>query len=226
MTTEITHYILEQFNSQRNTKNAAAMASYLKTNRPFFGINSPKRRLVLKDVRQQFEISSQSAYENQIRELWALPERECHYMALDIAVYYKNFRTLESWPLYEELIYSAYWWDNLDVIAPKLVGELWLDNRESLTPIIQSWADHSSIWVRRASLLSHLKHKSRTDTVLLGETIDKLCQDKEFFIRKAIGWILREYGKHNADWVLQFVEKRSQQLSTLSKKEALRIILK
>jgi 3-methyladenine DNA glycosylase AlkD len=78
------------------------------------------------------------------------------------------------------------------------------------------------MWLNRSSLLFQLKYKQKTDTALLASYIETLAPSKEFFIRKAIGWILREYAKTNPDWVQEFVD--THELSGLSKREALKAI--
>ena len=108
----------------------------------------------------------------------------------------------------------------LDWIAGKIMSLLILEHRELEQELIQ-WRVDENMWVRRASLLAHLKHKSAANTTLLGETIEMLAHEEEFFIRKAIGWVLREYSKTDPAWVGAFVEMHEVELSSLSKREAM-----
>ena len=87
-----------------------------------------------------------------------------------------------------------------------------------------SYIDSENIWLQRTALLFQLKYKEKTDRELLEKTINRLKNTGEFFIDKAIGWILREYSKTNSGWVADLVER--VELSKLSKKEALKIINK
>lgn len=83
--------------------------------------------------------------------------------------------------------------------------------------------DHDrNLWVRQASVLAHLRHKDETNLGLLSETIDALAPERDFFIRKAIGWVLREYAKTDPEWVRRFVRAREGTLSGLSRREALK----
>ena len=93
-----------------------------------------------------------------------------------------------------------------------------------MTPTLVAWADHDHMWVRRVAILSQLKAKEHTDTALLRATIEPNLGDREFFIRKGIGWALREYSKTDPVWVQDFVETHADRISPLSRKEALKVI--
>ncbi len=207
--------------AQRDPDAAVAMQAYMKTEQPFYGIKSAPRRALLRGALTTHPVTSRSEYESAIRALWAGRYREEMYLALDVAERYKPYRDLASWPLYVELMRDAGWWDTLDWIAAKLIGLLVLEHRELEDELIE-WRSDPDMWVRRASLLAHLKHKEATNQALLAETILLLANEEEFFIRKAIGWVLREYAKVNPQWVVDFVAAHETTLSPLSKREALK----
>jgi 3-methyladenine DNA glycosylase AlkD len=125
--------------------------------------------------------------------------------------------------LYERLVRSAPHWDTLDWIAAKLISPLVRQHREFEAELIK-WSADDNFWVRRAALLAHLHHKEETNTDLLGQTILRLCHEKEFFIRKAIGWVLRDYAYTDPAWVRAFVAAHETELSGLSRREALKQI--
>jgi len=158
-----------------------------------------------------------------IFDLWSGIYREEMYLALDVAELVKPYRDLESWPIYLDLLRTAPWWDTLDWIAGKIMSLLILEHRELEGELIQ-WRVDENMWVRRASLLAHLKHKAYTNTTLLGETVVMLAHEEEFFIRKAIGWVLREYSKTDPVWVGAFVEMHENELSSLSKRESMKYV--
>jgi 3-methyladenine DNA glycosylase AlkD len=112
------------------------------------------------------------------------------------------------------------WWDSIDFISPTLVG-IWLkkfpNRKESL---LRRWNLDDDFWIRRASLIAQLKEKSETDHLLLFSLIIPLTREKEFFIRKSIGWSLRELAKYKPNEVLSFVEQC--EMSNLSRREALK----
>ena len=223
----MTHPILDSLRSnlqaRADAEVARGMQAYLKTDQPFYGVKSGPRREILRAARREFPLDSQADYREVINDLWQGVHREEMYLALDVAEKCRAFRTLESWPIYVGLVESSTWWDTLDWIAAKLVGELVLEHRQLEEYLVQ-WRVAPGMWVRRTSLLAHLKHKERTNTVLLAETILILAPEKEFFIRKAIGWVLREYAKSDPAWVRGFVGEHTDRLSGLSRREALKNI--
>ena len=206
-----------------DSEKAKGMQAYMKTTQEFYGVQAGPRRKSFKAIARNFKNITREEYEQIIFELWNGHYREEMYQALEVAEHYRNYRDLESWSIYERLVKSASNWDTLDWIAGKLVSPLILQHRE-LEQTLVKWSKSENFWVRRASLLAHLHHKDETNTELLAETILKLSHEQEFFIRKAIGWILRDYSYSNPEWVLAFVQKHHDALSGLSKREALKQI--
>ena len=128
-------------------------------------------------------------------------------------------------PLYLDLIETGAWWDFVDEIATRRVGTVLRAHPETEAERMRSWAIVDTMWVRRAAILSQLSSKAETDLPLLLDCITPNVTDREFFIRKAIGWSLRQYahsGTEAADWVRRTVEQLSPQLSPLSRREALK----
>ena len=190
-----------------------------------YGINAGPRKEILKTTLQQYPIQDFNDYANMVINLWAETHRECQYCAIDTAVKYKKFHTLDAWPVFEKLALSAKWWDLTDSIAVNLIGSL-LRKERSIQDILDVWMCDSDLWVRRTSLLAHLKHKQSTNTEDLSRTILTLAPDKQFFIQKAIGWSLREYSKSDARWVLQFIDEHGELLSNLALREGLKFLNK
>lgn len=124
-------------------------------------------------------------------------------------------------PVYEEIIRTGASWDYVDGVAHRICALLQA-HREELTPLLLSWSADQDVWIRRASITAQLGAKSRTDTALLASVIEANMADRDFFIRKAIGWVLREYAKTGPGWVLEFVARNGPSLSPLSRREALR----
>ncbi len=215
--------LLVRLKDAQDIENAKKMQAYMKTEQFFYGVNSPTRRQIFKEVKKNFKIQAQEEYQKIILELWEGKSREEMYFALDVAENYKNFITLEAFPLFEKLVFTATNWDTLDWICSKLISPLILKNRD-LEKILEVWSESENLWVRRASILAHLKHREGTNTEFLSKIIFKLAHEKEFFIRKAIGWILREYSYSNPNWVIEFVKNHEEILSGLSKREALKRI--
>jgi 3-methyladenine DNA glycosylase AlkD len=202
---------------------AVEMQAYMKTTQPFYGVQAGPRRKSFKMIAKQFKQLTRQEYEQVIFELWRGQYREEMYQAFEVAEHYKSYRDIESWSIYEQLAQSATNWDTLDWIAGKLVSPLILNHRELEQKLVE-WSKSDNFWVRRASLLAHLHHGDKTNTALLSELILRLCHEQEFFIRKAIGWILRDYAYVNPEWVKVFVAEHQHLLSGLSQREALKHI--
>ena len=216
--------LIEEMEKSGDLEKAEGMQAYMKTTQPFYGIQAgPRRKLFKQVVAKGFKNLSREEYEQVIFELWNGHYREDMYQALEVAEHYKAYLNLESWPIYDRLVKSASNWDTLDWIVGKIVSPLVLKHRE-LEKKLVDWSKDDNFWVRRASLLAHLHHKEYTNTDLLAETILALAHEKEFFIRKAIGWILRDYSYANPEWVEKFVKEHEDELSGLSKREALKQI--
>lgn len=204
-------------------ESAPQMQSYMKTDQQFYGIKATPRRKIFRKAAKQFDIDSGKEYEKVIRQLWNGKSREDMYQALEVAERYKQYRTKEVMPLFEYLADTATNWDTLDWIAGKLISELVREHRE-FEAKLKEWRISDNMWLRRTSLLAHKGHREETNTELLAETILMLADEDEFFIRKAIGWILRDYSYANPEWVEAFVEEHSDKLSGLSQREALKKI--
>ena len=115
----------------------------------------------------------------------------------------------------------------VDEIAGHLVGQVLLDHRAAATPLIDAWAvDPESLWVRRTAMLAQLRHAEATDTDLLERVLvanlDDTAYGREFFIRKALGWALRQHARTDPAWVRTFVGTHADRLSGLSRREALK----
>jgi 3-methyladenine DNA glycosylase AlkD len=150
--------------------------------------------------------------------LWELPEREFQYVAIEIIRKLSKKLQRKDIEWIERLIVSKSWWDTVDGLAGWVCGTYFNLYPEQIEPVTAKWMSSGNIWLQRTSLLFQLKYKNNTDTALLAKYIEQLAGHKEFFIRKAIGWILREYSKTNKDWVKNFLSNHA--LSGLSVREA------
>ena len=115
----------------------------------------------------------------------------------------------------------------MDTIASNRVGPILRANADAATPTMRSWAVHEDMSVRRTAILCQLGSKEQTDVDLLTSAIEQNLEGsafgREFFVRKAIGWALREHAKSDEAWVVSFVRAHADQLAGLSRREALKI---
>ena len=222
---EITKYIKNNFKQHANPIKAPQMQAYMKTEQPFYGVQSKPRKNIFRDAIKKYPIKSRDNWETVIIELWYGAHREEMYQALEVAERCKKYHDESAWSLFEALLRSASNWDTVDWLSSNLIGRL-VEKYRHFEKELWEWSDDQNLWVRRASLLAHLKHKKMTNTKLLSDTILKLAHEKEFFIRKAIGWVLRQYSNTDPDLVSQFVKIHQDKLSGLSKREALKTLIR
>ncbi|PCJ96545.1 MAG: DNA alkylation repair protein [Flavobacteriaceae bacterium] len=225
MSSKIHEYInaLElEFESQANVKRAMQQKAYLRGQFEYYGLTTTERR----EIQKPFFIKAFLPQKNElaaiIKTLWEKPQREYHYFAQELAFKYVKQLEKEDIALFEYMVTHNSWWDTVDHIANKLIGTYFKMYPEQRHKYVQKWLASNTIWLQRSALLFQLKYKQDVDTELLSSSINALLGSKEFFINKAIGWMLREYSRTNPKWVIEFTN--STALSPLSKKEALRLI--
>jgi 3-methyladenine DNA glycosylase AlkD len=203
-----------------NPEKAAPMAAYMKTDQPFYGVQKPGRSAIFNEMIDRFAPGDRDDYRTAVLALWGQPHREEQYFAIGFAKAFPRYITLSSVPLYRRLIVEGAWWDFVDDIATSLVGSVLRNQRDPMTPKIRAWIDDRDLWLRRTAIIGQLGHKEATDESLLFDTCAARLDEREFFIRKAIGWALRDYAKTNPEAVRSFVLDHRTDMSGLSLREA------
>jgi 3-methyladenine DNA glycosylase AlkD len=207
----------QMFKENQNPADAEPMKKYMKNHFPFLGIKSPLRKELEKQFFNQINLLKEPFSKEFVLELWKKDEREYQYTALTYIE--KSLKKLQKrdLPFLENLIVTKSWWDTVDALAPKPVGEISRKYPEVIEETINRWATDENLWLRRASILFQLKYKQQTTEDILYQYIQLNADSKEFFIQKAIGWALREYSKTNPSSVKRFIE--NNQLAPLSIRE-------
>jgi 3-methyladenine DNA glycosylase AlkD len=205
---------------------AAPMQAYMKSTMPNLGVQKPARVAALRPMLRRHRLEDRAAWAETIRLLWDdASYREERYAATDLARYraYGDWATdIRSLELYDHLIVTGAWWDHVDEVAIKLVGPLLLVHPNETAAVLRQWARDSDRWRRRASVICQIGSRDATDTALLAECILANVDDSDFFLRKGIGWALREHAKTDPDWVRAFATSYRARLSPLSYREATR----
>lgn len=217
---ELVTLVQRELAARGDPEKAVAMAAYMKTEMPFYGVQKPARAEILRRVAAELAPSTEDEYRKGIEALWDLAHREEKYLAIAYARRFHRYITRAQLDLYERMIVEGAWWDFVDDIAANLVGALLLDYRESMRPVMEAWIDDPDMWRRRAAILSQLRHKEHTDAEMLFDFCRRRAHETEFFIRKAIGWALREYSKTDPEAVAAFLRAEGDALSGLSRREA------
>jgi len=205
---------------------APAMQAYMKSAMPFRGVAKPERSALLKRVLADHILPDRVTFSATVLELWRIAEfREERYAAIDLSGYraYRQWQDPDLVPVYEEMIVTGAWWDHVDEIAIRRIGPILRASRARMTPIMLAWAADDDLWRRRTAIICQVGAKEDTDTDLLTRAIEPAIAEPEFFLRKGIGWALRDHAKTAPDWVRCFVDDHPG-LSGLSRREALKHI--
>ncbi len=200
--------------------NAEAMQRYMKDIAPFLGLKTPIRRALLQGHIKQHGRPFMAELPAVVRSAFAQREREWHYVGMDLLVRYAKELGPEHLATLEEMITTKSWWDTVDALATNVAGVVLKRYPLEGPHWNERWTTSKDLWLIRTSILYQLKWKNETDQALLFANIDRHVDHTDFFIRKAIGWALRQYGRTDPEAVRAFVATRN--LSPLSVREALR----
>jgi 3-methyladenine DNA glycosylase AlkD len=203
---------------------APAMQAYMKSAMPFRGVPKSPRSALLKQVLADQVLPDRVNFLATIRALWRDAEfREERYAAIELSGHraYVQWQDPDLLELYEEMIVTGAWWDYVDEIAIRRIGPILRESPSVVVPIMLGWSAGADLWRRRTAIICQVGAREDTDTELLSRTIEPAIGEPEFFLRKGIGWALREYAKTAPDWVRSFVDEHPE-LSGLSRREALK----
>jgi 3-methyladenine DNA glycosylase AlkD len=207
---------------------APRMQAYMKSEMPYRGVASPAMRVITRRIFADHPLSSCEQWRATVLELWREARfREERYAAIALVAHrlHKECRSLDAFPVYEEMITSGAWWDYVDEIAHH-VGDLLRAHPEQVGHVMREWSIDKDMWKRRVSIICQLSFKRDTDLDLLYANIEANLADRNFFIRKAIGWALRAYAWTDPDEVVRYVAANEPRLSGLSRREALKNVNK
>ena len=201
------------------------MAAYMRTSQPFYGVQRTGLDALAREVLTSFPCADRATYERNTLVLWKLPHREEQYLAVRWARQ-KKWIGPESMPLYERLIREGAWWDFVDEIASHLVGGALNKARPEVEPMLDRWIEDPDMWIRRAAVLAQLRLSRNTNPQQLFRHVLLLASEREFFLRKGVGWALREYSKTDPYAVIAFLRKHRMQLSPLSVREGAKHLIR
>lgn len=208
-----------------DARKAPAMQAYMKSQMPYHGVPLPLLRQIYRTTSAPLQFESASAWQALVRDLWHRAKfREERYAALCLAGDPRAlaFQTPAAMKLYEELIVTGAWWDYVDDIASNRVGPILRDYPTTMRRKMLSWSRSTHMWKRRTSIICQLAFKQNTDLELLYACIEPSLDSKEFFLRKAIGWALRQHAWTDPAEVRRYVGRNRDRLSGLSRREALK----
>ncbi|RCS59872.1 DNA alkylation repair protein [Parvibium lacunae] len=195
------------------------MQAYMKHHFSFLGIPTPARRAACLPVLRTLHAAEAAQLLVLAQSLWALPEREYQYVAIDVLAKYEKKLSLTALPNLLALVQEKSWWDSVDGLAG-VVGDVVRRSPAAGQAVMDEALHHSNLWVRRVAMLHQLGWRAQVDAQRLFAYALQLAPEQDFFIRKAIGWALRDYARHNPQAVRDFLAEQGKQLSPLSVREA------
>ena len=204
---------------------AAGAQAYMKSSMPFLGVGAPALRQACREVFAELRFATADDWQRQVLSIWreaSFREERHAAIALTGVRAARDFQTPGALPMYEELIVSGAWWDYVDGIAKHRVGPLVRAYPRPMKKTMRAWSRCEDMWKRRAAILCQLGAKAGTDLELLYDCIEPSIPSREFFLRKAIGWALRDLAWTNPDEVVRYVRANEARLSGLSVREALK----
>ena len=201
------------------------MQAYMKSAMPYHGVPTPLLRQIFKTTFADVQFASAALWQAQVLDLWRRAKfREERYAAMHLAgdKRAQSFQTPAAMKVYEELIVSGAWWDYVDEIASHRVGRILRDYPASMRRKMLSWSKSADMWKRRTAIICQLGFKQDTDLELLYACIEPSLGSREFFLRKAIGWALRQHAWTDPSEIRRYVRLNRHRLSPLSIREALK----
>lgn len=202
---------------------ARGAQAYMKSAMPFHGVGAVPLRAICRGAIAGLDIRDAEAFRCEVLGVFrGAAFREEMYAAVELARWkgFARFRDLDALPAWEEMVVAGAWWDVVDPVASHLLGELLRKEPRTIRLEMLAWARCGDLWKRRSAILCQLGFKESTDPGLLYAAIEPSLGSKEFFLRKAIGWALRQYARTDPAEVRRYVAANTDRLSGLSRREA------
>jgi 3-methyladenine DNA glycosylase AlkD len=200
---------------------AVAMAAYMRDLFPFLGIPAPTQKLLAREVLAGLDRPTEADLRAVTTHCWQMPEREYQYFACGLLRRHARILKPGFLSVARILVTTKPWWDTVDALAAHTVGPM-VARHPELLAAMDEWAVDEDMWLVRTAILHQLTYKEATDSKRLFHYCSQQAGHQDFFVRKAIGWALREYAKTNPAEVRAFVHAHSGRLSALSVREALK----
>jgi len=220
--------ILEQLRGLADPERARSEQAYLKSGRDFLGVSVPAGRRVVRAVLADRSIVDHDEVVALALALWSGAYFELRRAAVEVLAARVEALGEADLPLIESLVRDAETWALVDGLAGEVAASI---VARGVTPGIGAWLDRcavdpESFWVRRLALLALLRSlkSGSTEWSRFSRYADGMVAEREFFIRKAIGWVLREVSKRDPELVREWVDAREGRLSGVTRREAVKFL--
>jgi 3-methyladenine DNA glycosylase AlkD len=202
---------------------AAQEKRYLKSDLDFLGATMGQIRAAVKDVARERRELTHDELVMLVLALWAKPIHERRMASVLLLARFDGLLDRGSLPLVEQLIRESRTWSLVDALATDVVGSLVARDPDAVTGELDRWATDPDLWVRRSSLLAELRPiRDGAPLKRFLARAEPMLDEREFFVRKAIGWVLREAGRRRPDEVARWLAARTHRASGVTMREAVK----
>jgi 3-methyladenine DNA glycosylase AlkD len=218
-----------RFRAIAEADRAPGMQAYMKSEMPYLGVSTVPLRAACKEVFGAHRVENEGDWQADVLALWrGAKYRELRYAAIELSgdKRARNWQTMNALPMYEEMVVSGAWWDFVDAIAVHRLGRILVAEPRPLKKAMLAWSRSDDLWKRRSAILCQIARKDETDLDFLYRSIEPSLLSREFFLRKAIGWALRQYAWIDPAEIQRYVRLHEKELSPLSRREALKNVSK
>ena len=216
---ELLERLIRVFEAARDPERAIQAAAYMRDQFPFLGLSAPAQRALARGVLAGLPRPAADDLRTVALACWARDEREYQYFACDWLRAHVSVPGPGFLSTARTLITAKPWWDTVDPLATRFVGGL-VRRHPELTAEMDAWSAGDDKWLVRAALLHQLHYGADTDTERLFGYCTRQAGHADFFVRKAIGWALRQYARTDPDAVREYLAENRDRLSSLSVREA------
>jgi 3-methyladenine DNA glycosylase AlkD len=214
-----------ELEGHRNPVRAASEKAYLKSDLDFVGVPLPVMRQIVRAVKKQQPALDHVGLVRLVETLWRRPVFETRMLAVLLLEMFQTLLEPADITLLERLIRESKTWAFVDELAVAIAGPL-LQRSPELARTLDRWAEDEDFWVRRAAMLALLLplRRGQGDFSRFARYADAMLAERQFFIRKAIGWVLRETGKRQPDLVYEWLRPRCPVASGVTVREAVKYL--
>ncbi len=223
-------FLTNKLHENASTEKAIWQKNYMRRQFEFLGVTKPQLKKIYQDFKIKFnlakpskDLQSAKIIVDIVNKCYNQEYREYLYFALFLLEDNCFIFGVDNCYLLEKYIESCAWWDSIDFLAPNVVGKIFLEDCQLRESCLNKWQEMDNFWFNRVCILFQLKYKKKTDFEYLKFLCLKYKATEEFFVKKALGWALREYSKTNSHAVEDFINTNSD-LPQLTKREGIRII--
>jgi 3-methyladenine DNA glycosylase AlkD len=219
LATEVLARLRPTYEAARDPARAPAMVAYMRDRFPFLGIGAPTQKVLARTVTAGLPAPGEDDLRAVALACWELPEREYQYFACGYLRRHVRALSADFLPVARQLTTTRPWWDTVDPLASRVVGPL-VAAYPSLVTTMDAWLVDEDLWLIRSAILHQLFYREATDRARLFGYCTRQAGHRDFFVRKAIGWALREYAKTDPAAIRTYVASNRHRLSGLSVREA------